>query len=281
MLAAPTGLTKMTLVRVPRQQATVWLATQALDVPGDFIEAGVFRGGTAILMVAVLTCANDTEKTMWLADSFEGLPDPSWNPGDQQATGGKQADWKGLSRKWTASEAVVGESFARAERKWAELLAEAPEGTKGASSSTTGAIAKGGRAKRFGAWDEKRTRTLPGWFKDTLPDPRGMGALSFIRCDADMYSSTKECLDHLYWRLSPGGFVYIDDYWEFEACKRAVDLFRSEQRISEPLYTIVEDGAWHFEKDMSAAAVAAHKTRAYPRGTLERHIDAVFWKKGK
>jgi len=46
-------------------------------VPGDFIEAGVWRGGATIFMKAVLREYGDTSRTVWVADSFEGVPPPS------------------------------------------------------------------------------------------------------------------------------------------------------------------------------------------------------------
>jgi len=45
-------------------------------VPGDFIETGVWRGGACIFMRAALAAYGDTERTIWVADSFEGLPKP-------------------------------------------------------------------------------------------------------------------------------------------------------------------------------------------------------------
>jgi hypothetical protein len=45
-------------------------------VPGDFVETGIWRGGCGILMRAVLAAAGDTERKVWLFDSFEGLPKP-------------------------------------------------------------------------------------------------------------------------------------------------------------------------------------------------------------
>ena len=47
------------------------------DVPGDFIETGVWRGGASIFMRAALGVYGDTERSVWLADSFEGLPKAS------------------------------------------------------------------------------------------------------------------------------------------------------------------------------------------------------------
>jgi O-methyltransferase len=45
-------------------------------VPGDLIETGVWRGGACILMRGILKVYGDTMRTVWLADSFEGLPEP-------------------------------------------------------------------------------------------------------------------------------------------------------------------------------------------------------------
>jgi O-methyltransferase len=45
-------------------------------VPGDLIETGVWRGGAAIFMRAALKAYGDTERTVWAADSFQGLPKP-------------------------------------------------------------------------------------------------------------------------------------------------------------------------------------------------------------
>jgi O-methyltransferase len=57
----------------------------AEGVAGDLIEAGVWRGGAAILMRAVLEAHEASDRTVWLADSFEGLPepDPSRFPADR------------------------------------------------------------------------------------------------------------------------------------------------------------------------------------------------------
>lgn len=46
------------------------------EVPGDMIETGVWRGGMAIFMRGVLKAHAVTDRTVWLADSFAGLPSP-------------------------------------------------------------------------------------------------------------------------------------------------------------------------------------------------------------
>ena len=48
----------------------------ARAVPGDLIETGVWRGGTTILMRAILRARADATRTVWVADSFEGVPPP-------------------------------------------------------------------------------------------------------------------------------------------------------------------------------------------------------------
>jgi O-methyltransferase len=46
------------------------------NVPGDLIETGVWRGGGSIFMRGVLKAYGSTDRTVWVADSFEGLPPP-------------------------------------------------------------------------------------------------------------------------------------------------------------------------------------------------------------
>jgi hypothetical protein len=45
-------------------------------VVGDLIETGVWRGGATIFMRAVLKAYGVSERCVWVADSFEGLPPP-------------------------------------------------------------------------------------------------------------------------------------------------------------------------------------------------------------
>lgn len=46
-------------------------------VPGDLIETGAWRGGSVIFMRGVLEALGDRDRTVWVADSFEGLPEPN------------------------------------------------------------------------------------------------------------------------------------------------------------------------------------------------------------
>jgi hypothetical protein len=75
-----------TMVGIRRLNNVQALAIQVLkeNIPGDFVEAGVWRGGVAIFMRAILEAFNDPDRMVWVADSFEGLPvaDPANFPAD-------------------------------------------------------------------------------------------------------------------------------------------------------------------------------------------------------
>jgi O-methyltransferase len=68
-----------TMVGVPRLENLRDLAQRAIDekIPGDFIEAGVWRGGCCILLRAVLAANAIQDRKVYVADSFDGLPPPS------------------------------------------------------------------------------------------------------------------------------------------------------------------------------------------------------------
>lgn len=46
-------------------------------VPGDLIETGVWRGGATIFMRGVLNAYGVTDRVVWVADSFRGVPKPN------------------------------------------------------------------------------------------------------------------------------------------------------------------------------------------------------------
>ena len=47
------------------------------QVPGDFVETGIWRGGACIMMAAVLAAHGDLARLVWGFDSFQGLPPPN------------------------------------------------------------------------------------------------------------------------------------------------------------------------------------------------------------
>ena len=47
------------------------------EIPGDFIETGVWRGGACIMLRAILKAHGVTDRRVFVADSYEGLPEPN------------------------------------------------------------------------------------------------------------------------------------------------------------------------------------------------------------
>jgi len=165
-------------------------------VPGDFIETGVWRGGACIFMRAALKAYGDAGRTVWVADSFAGLPAPD----------GRYQQDRG-SRLHQSSD-ILAVSLEQVQENF----------------------------RRYGLLDDQ-VRFLKGWFKDTLPSAP-IERLAIARLDGDMYSSTMDALSALYPRLSPGGFLIVDDYGAVGACKQAVDDYRRENQISETIQAI-------------------------------------------
>lgn len=74
---------------------------------------------------------------------------------------------------------------------------------------------------------------------ETLP-AAPIEKLALMRLDGDWYESTRDALDALYPRLSPGGWVIIDDYGLPFDCRRAVDEYRAAHGITEPILQVNE-----------------------------------------
>lgn len=168
------------------------------NVPGDLVETGVWRGGVTIFMRALLRAHGVTDRLIWAADSFEGMPVPT-----SQTDG---ADISHIEHLKVSLEQVQA-NFAR-----------------------------------FGQLDDQ-VRFLKGWFCDTLPNAP-IERIALLRLDGDLYSSTMDALTSLYHRVSPGGYVIVDDYYDWEACRRAVTDFLAERRIDVEIRRIDWTGAY-------------------------------------
>jgi len=193
-----------TMVGVKRLQNLRELAQRAIDedVPGDFIEAGVWRGGCCILLRGVLAANMVADRRVYAADSFAGLPAP--NPLAYPEDAG--FDLSGY-RQLAVSVDRVKENFAR-----------------------------------YGLLDEQVV-FVEGSFKETLPR-LPIGRLALLRLDADLYESTIIALEALYPKLSPGGFVIVDDFGVLPPCRKAVMDYRERMRIDAPVQPIDASGVW-------------------------------------
>jgi hypothetical protein len=89
---------------------------------------------------------------------------------------------------------------------------------------------------------DDRVKFLPGWFKDTL-ETAPIERLALLRLDGDLYESTRDALVALYDKLSPGGYLIVDDLF-LPACRKAVDDFRTARGITEPIIAIDWTGGY-------------------------------------
>jgi hypothetical protein len=171
------------------------------QIPGDFIETGVMRGGTVILMRAILKAHGVTDRVIWAADSFEGFraPDVEKYPEDAGA------EWH--LRPLTE----VGVDFVRR------------------------------NFERYGLMDDQ-VRFLKGWFRDTLGGAP-IERLSILRLDGDLYESTMDAIVPLYPKLSPGGFLIVDDY-NLPMCRKAIHDYRDKHGIDEEMIPIDDAGVY-------------------------------------
>ncbi len=166
------------------------------NIIGDVIETGVWRGGATIFMRGILKAYEVTDRLVWVADSFEGLPrpDPKKHPADA-----------GLNlhriRQLAVSVETVQDNFSR-----------------------------------YGLLDEQ-VRFLKGYFRETLPFAP-IQKLALLRLDGDLYESTMQSLTYLYPKVSPGGFVIVDDYHAIEPCRRAVHGYLDAHHLSVELQPV-------------------------------------------
>ena len=165
-------------------------------IPGDFIECGVWRGGSVVFMKGLLDAFDVTDRTVWVADSFEGLPPPT-----------------------AAADVAFGLDLSR--EKFPSLAID--EQTVRRAFEAHGLL-------------DSRVRFLKGWFSDTL-STAPVERLAMLRIDGDLYSSTNDALRALYDRVSPRGFVIVDDYF-LPNCRQAVDEFIVERRLTEEIQRI-------------------------------------------
>ncbi len=119
-----------------------------------------------------------------------------------------------------------------------------------------------GHFDRLGCLDG--VRFVPGFFEETMAELQGR-TWSLIRLDGDTYKATRLTLEALYPGLAVGGYVVLDDYLFLDGCRRAVDDFRREQAISEPIVGI-DFNAVRWRRETSPAGPEA------PTGVLAQTV---------
>lgn len=202
------AVSMLPLVRFDNLQACVIDVLKA-GVPGDLIETGVWRGGASIFMRAILKVFGNQDRRVWVADSFEGLPEPDAEKFPTEANFHNGPLMRVLYKGFAADFEAVRHNFAA-----------------------------------YGMLDDQ-VHFLKGWFKDTLP-AAPIERLAVMRLDGDYYESTMDALRPLYDKLSIGGYAIIDDYGEdvWTNCRQAVDEFRAERNICDRLIRV--DSKCHY-----------------------------------
>lgn len=169
-------------------------------IPGDFVECGVFRGGSSMAAALALLAHGDTSRTLYLYDTFEGMSEPTDK--DQLANG-------------TSARAVLAQD-APGTGYWCYASLEDVR----ANLVSTG-------------YPEDKVVYVKGKVEDTIP-ARIPERIALLRLDTDWYESTRHELIHLYPRLVRNGVLIIDDYGHWAGARAAVDEFL--QDLKSPLF---------------------------------------------
>ncbi len=192
-------------------EATYDIATALIahEIPGDFVEAGVYAGAHCAIMAAAIRryTAYGTEeerecalkKRVHLFDSFAGIP--PHGPNDIEF---RESGYKG-------GESACSRQQVEANMKAWGIPSELLVYHKGLFEQTIPPV--------LGALDWKKTPYL------------GFQTIALLRLDGDLYESTKVCVEYLLPLVSRGGWVIVDDL-NLSGCRQA--LF--EKIIPAPCY---------------------------------------------
>jgi len=164
-------------------------------IPGAFVECGVWKGGSAMLIALALQSRGDTWREIILFDTFSGMTEPS----------DLDRDLRGI----LAADLMSGS--AGAETATLVRAAAGQDGVRAAMTST--------------GHDMRLVRFVTGDVRQTLARTQTL-RIALLRLDTDFYDSTLAELTHLYPRLATGGVLIVDDYGHWQgACQAVEDYF--------------------------------------------------------
>lgn len=167
------------------------------DIPGDFVECGVWAGGSSMLVALTLNEMNCTNRRIWLYDTFEGMTKPT----KEDIT--------------TFNKEHVGKTY-EAQKKFGGWCAVNINLVKNNLNLTKYPI--------------KNIEFVKGKVEDTIPK-RSPKKIALLRLDTDWYDSTKHELKYLFPILSKKGVLLIDDYGHFDGARKATDEFFKRKNI--------------------------------------------------
>ena len=175
------------------------------NVPGAFVECGVWRGGTSFLMAHLLQQAGVSDRKVWLLDSFEGIQPPEHIDGP-------------AALKW--SEDTNSPFY------YDNFRVSVEEVRRSANELGLGA----------------HTEFVKGWFDQTIPANRDrIGQIAILRIDCNWHAGNRCCLHNLYNQVVDGGFVILD-YYNWDGCAIAVHEFLGSRKLAHRIETVSGPG---------------------------------------
>jgi len=165
------------------------------NVPGDFVECGVWRGGSMQAAALTLAESGDTTRHLHLFDTYEGMSQPSEKDRTNDGTPASHL----LEVKVKDSHLWAVASLEDVQEGMAEI-----------------------------DYPQELIHFHQGMVEETVPRD-APGTIAMLRLDTDWYESTRHELEHLYDRLSPGGILIIDDYGHWEGARLATQEFMQER----------------------------------------------------
>jgi hypothetical protein len=189
-----------TMTGVLRLDATVQSVRHCVrrGIPGDFVECGVWRGGSVLAMILTLQELGVDDRDVYLFDTFEGMTEPTEHDTHEGEPPALET-WR--------------EARAQDQRPWAGMFGEHvfDEDKVRETVESTG-------------YPAQRIRLVKGPVEETIPE-HAPDTIALLRLDTDWYESTRHELLHLYPRVSDGGVLIIDDYGHWDGARRAVDEY--------------------------------------------------------
>lgn len=201
----------------------VWfeiLWNQVKDIPGDVIEAGVFQGKSLLAGGYVLSQVAP-EKTIFGYDTFNGFPQVD-SPEDDPSS------FESLAARGSIS----SQHLARVQRNLAHLLhLTGAEKLDFSTVSSSGSFLDSNKQQieRMCTYLKlTNIQLVEGPFEETMSSGHsGPNMIAAAILDCDLYSSYSTSLAYIWPRLSPGGIIYLDEYYslKFPGGRIAVDEF--------------------------------------------------------
>ena len=169
------------------------------NIEGDFVECGVWRGGSTMAAIDTLLKANDKSREIYLYDTYEGMSEPTEH--DKVFTG-------------TAADELMNSS-------------DREDATSVWCYSALEEVQKNVGSLKYPA---AKVHYIKGKVEDTIPQNIPQ-KIALLRLDTDWYESTAHELKYLYPLLVPGGVIIIDDYGHWEGARKAVDEYIASEKL--------------------------------------------------